>query len=185
MYFLMLSVYIPVYFPESLGCRDLKPIRPDLHPSFSRIRPMCSLCALPSERTAFSAPFFLTWRWKTPILLCREIPQPSVFLCEVVSVGDCPGLSSFNCLYIKATKQTSSVLLCQTALVSKRTSLCSLPSQRFSDPLEATLDRIGGQTVSLAVVLKPDYRCLRVNLSNCVWSDWEVACHFLPRSPAF
>lgn len=62
MYFLMLSVYIPVYFPESLGCRDLKPIRPDLHPSFSRIRPMCSLCALPSERTAFSAPFFLTWR---------------------------------------------------------------------------------------------------------------------------
>ena len=46
--------YIPVDFPESLGCHDLKPVRPDLHPHDSRIRPMCSLCALPTERTAFS-----------------------------------------------------------------------------------------------------------------------------------
>lgn len=47
--------YIPVYFPESPGCRDLKPVRSDLHPYGSRIQPTFSLCALPIERTAFSA----------------------------------------------------------------------------------------------------------------------------------
>lgn len=47
--------YIPVYFPEGLGCHDLKSIWSDLHPCSSRIRPTSSLCALPTERTAVSS----------------------------------------------------------------------------------------------------------------------------------
>lgn len=58
--------YIPVYFPEGLGCHDLKPIGSDLHPCSSRIRPTCSLCALPIERTAVSS---------TPSAPCLDVEK--------------------------------------------------------------------------------------------------------------
>lgn len=48
-------LYIPVYFPERLGCHDLKSIWSDLHPCSSRIQPTSSLCALANERTAVSS----------------------------------------------------------------------------------------------------------------------------------
>lgn len=171
-----IDFYIPVYFPEGLGCHDLKPIGSDLHPCSSRIRPTCSLCALPIERTAVSS---------TPSAPCLDVEKTRFLRDSTVPSlppWDPPygrisrrpqRLSRFvSLLHLPSFKVTqANILLVQIGRSSVSKSTCSLSvgvPEVFTPRRSQTLDTIRGQTASLAVVLKPDYRCLRANLSRSV-----------------
>lgn len=97
---------------------------------------------------------------------------PEILLMAVSAVchSDCPDLYlCFTCLRFKSHMQTFFLVQIRRSSVSKST--CSLPvgvPEVFTPRRSQTLDTIRGQTASLAVVLKPDYRCLRANLSRSV-----------------
>lgn len=156
---------------------------------------MCSLCALPIERTAFcftpsASSFSLTHMVllenkklkKKLVLRWSSNSQTRSYLCGGTSNPDCPVISEIH--WVEPTDLT------------------------FSDPLHLRPERPNEllftlwcpqtftprrRQLSTGFVAK---RCLwpwswnqitaaRALISPSVCSEWKVACHFLPRSPAF
>lgn len=116
-------VYIPVYFPQRLGCHDLKSIWSDLHPRSSRIQPTSSLCALVDERTAVSstscAPCCDFGGAKTRFYpLSGSTPPEQMHLWAVSATAACLDWVAFpvTCTCLKSRMRTFSIQICRSSV---------------------------------------------------------------------